>query len=123
MSDFLAEAARRWPGRAALSGRTRRWSFAEFDTWVSELAERHHGSGPVPRGRILPLVAEATPEGIAALLAGMRAGYTVAPLNPRLTETESRRARQALDGPGDPEGMAVLWTSGTSGVPRGVVLT
>ncbi len=59
---------------------------------------------------------------MAALLAATRAGLTVAPLNPGLSETEHEAALQALAG-ARPDGMAVLWTSGTAGAPRGVVLS
>ncbi len=73
-------------------------------------------------GDVLALVVEATPEGVAALHAGVRAGVTVAPLNPGLTEAERDDAFRGLTGV-RPGGHAVLWTSGTAGAPRGVVLT
>ncbi len=56
------------------------------------------------------------------LLAATRAGLVIAPLNPRLTEPERRAAIHAL-ADSNPGSYAVLWTSGTSGKPRGVSLS
>jgi len=120
--DFLEEAATRWPERRALSGAGRSWSYAELHGWVDELARRIRSEDAPAAEDVLALVVEPTPEGIAALLAAMRAGVTVAPLNPTLSPPERQAALRALSG-ARPEGMAVLWTSGTSGTPRGVVLT
>jgi O-succinylbenzoic acid--CoA ligase len=122
VGDFLAETAARWPERRALSGRSRAWTFAELDAWVDELAARFRAEDQPAEGEVMALVAEPVPEGIAALLAATRAGLTVAPLNPNLSEAEHDTALHALAG-SRPEGVAVLWTSGTSGSPRGVVLS
>ena len=122
LGDFLAEAAVRWPDRRALSGGGQAWTFAELDDWVSELASRIREEDAPGAEDVLALVVDPTPEGLAALLAATRAGVTVAPLNPRLTPAEHEAALRAL-ADARPDGMAVLWTSGTSGAPRGVVLT
>lgn len=119
--DFLAEAAARWPQRRALSGPRRSWSFAALDAWVDQLAGRIREEDRPDRDDVLAPVVTPTPEGVAALLAATRAGLTVAPLNPALTPAEHDIALRGLTGR-RPEGMAVLWTSGTSGEPRGVVL-
>jgi O-succinylbenzoic acid--CoA ligase len=121
-ADFLAEAATLWPRRPALSDGTRRWSYAELDEWVSDIARRIREEDDPREGNVLALVADPTPEGVAALHAGARAGVTVAPLSPGLTEAERSDAIRALTGV-RPGGFAVLWTSGTAGSPRGVVLT
>ncbi len=120
--DFLAESAARWPERRALSGRGRVWTLAELDAWVDDLAERFRAEDQSAEGDVMALVAEPTPEGVAALLAATRAGLTVAPLNPNLSEAEHDAALHALAG-SRPDGAAVLWTSGTSGSPRGVVVS
>jgi acyl-CoA synthetase (AMP-forming)/AMP-acid ligase II len=120
--DFLAQAATRWPERRALSDTTRVWSFAELDLWVSELAERIREADRPDAGDLMALVVDPTPEGVAMLLAGTRAGLGVAPLNPRLTEPERAAAMEAL-ADAEPGSYAVLWTSGTSGKPRGVSLS
>ncbi len=120
-ADFLAEAAGRWPQRRALSAPGRSWSFAALDAWVGELAARIRAEDRPSSGDVLAPVVEPTPEGVAAVLAATRAGLTVAPLNPALTEAEHDAALRGLTGP-RADGMAVLWTSGTSGTPRGVVL-
>ncbi|MEJ2205073.1 MAG: AMP-binding protein [Gemmatimonadota bacterium] len=121
-ADFLAEAATRWPTHPALSDASRSWSFAELDGWVSDIARRIRAEDAPGDGDVLALVVESTPEGVAALFAGVRAGVTVAPLNPMLTEGERDDALRALTGI-RPGGFVVLWTSGTAGSPRGVVLT
>jgi O-succinylbenzoic acid--CoA ligase len=120
-ADFLAEAAARWPQRRALSAPGRSWSFGALDAWVGELAARIHAEDRPDRDDVLAPVVQPTPEGVAALLAATRAGLTVAPLNPALTPAEHEAALRGLTG-ARPDGMAVLWTSGTSGTPRGVVL-
>jgi O-succinylbenzoic acid--CoA ligase len=122
LGDFLAETAARWPERRALSGRSRAWTFAELDAWVDALAKRFRAEDQPAEGDLMALVAEPVPEGIAALLAATRAGLTVAPLNPNLSEAEHDAALEALGG-SRPDGAVVLWTSGTSGSPRGVVLS
>ncbi|MEX2466827.1 MAG: AMP-binding protein, partial [Gemmatimonadota bacterium] len=78
------------------------------------------GSGVEP-GALLPLVVDPDRGGIVGLLAAWRAGVVPAPLNARLTEPERARAREALVA-APPDCQAVLWTSGTSGQPRGVAL-
>jgi O-succinylbenzoic acid--CoA ligase len=120
--DFLAEAVDRWPERRALSDGARAWTYAELDRWVTGLARRIRDEDAPGPDDVLALVTESTAEGVATVLAVMRAGITLAPLNPRLTETELDAARRALAG-SRPDGVAVLWTSGTSGAPRGVVLS
>lgn len=120
-TDFLSEAAARWPQRRALSAPSRSWSFAALDAWVGDLAARIRAEDRPSSDDVLAPIVHPTPEGIAALLAATRAGLTVAPLNPALTPAEHQAALHGLTGP-RPGGLAVLWTSGTSGTPRGVVL-
>jgi O-succinylbenzoic acid--CoA ligase len=63
-------------------------------------------------------------EAIVELLATWRAGTVPAPLNDRLTVGERETASAALTEAELPEGtQVVLWTSGTSGQPRGVALS
>ena len=67
------------------------------------------------------VVMEPDQEGIVTLLAAWRAGVVPAPLNPRLTRRERDTAVAGLTS-APPGTQAVLWTSGTSGRPRGVAL-
>jgi o-succinylbenzoate---CoA ligase len=95
-------------------------SWSELEARVSARAEQLRGSVRSP-GSLHPLVVDADTDGVVELLAAWRAGLVPAPLNARLTEAERARAREALtDAP--PGCQAVLWTSGTSGRPRGVAL-
>lgn len=73
--------------------------------------------------RIFPVCLESDADGVITLLALWRLGATPAPLNPRLTERETEYARSALQGRAGEGAQVVLWTSGTSGRPRGVALS
>lgn len=89
------------------------------DAWGAQLG--------VPGGDavgVVPLVVDADVDSIVALLALWRSRCVPAPLNSHLTSTEVEAAREALDGAPLPPGtQVVLWTSGTSGRPRGVALS
>lgn len=62
--------------------------------------------------------------GVVELLATWEAGQVVAPLNPKLSDEARGAARAALSDARVPaDACAVLWTSGTSGRPRGVALS
>jgi O-succinylbenzoic acid--CoA ligase len=121
-ADFLREATRQWPDRRALSDMDRCWTYAELDAWVSEIAVRIRKEDAPGDGDVLAGVVDATPDGIAFLLAAFRAGVAVAPLHPQLTESECDIALRSLTGT-RPGGSAVIWTSGSSARPRGVVLS
>ena len=121
VADLLAEAAGRARHRPALVSPEGSWSYdelsAEVDVRAGALAR--DGVGP---GRLEPLTLEADAAGILTLLAAWRLGATVAPLHPGLTAAERRQAAATLEGTA-PGAQAVLWTSGTSGRPRGVALS
>ena len=92
-----------------------------LDALVDRRAATLRAQGVQP-GRIHPVVVEPDVDGVVTLLALWRVGAVPAPLNPRLTEPERAAATAALArvAPGDAQ--VVLWTSGTSGRPRGVAL-
>jgi O-succinylbenzoic acid--CoA ligase len=121
--DFVVEAAARWPDRPALTGDRRSWTYSELDAWVEELARRIRDEDGARSGEVLALTAEPEPQGVAFLFASWRAGLTAAPLSPLLSEPERAQALRALTAVRPPEGRAILWTSGTSGRSRGVVLS
>ncbi|MFQ5538077.1 MAG: class I adenylate-forming enzyme family protein [Gemmatimonadota bacterium] len=126
--DLLAQvlsSGRADPGAPALvTPEGASWSYASLDERVSAEAERllDEGTGA---GRVAPFPMEATCDGIVHLLAVWRAGAIPAPLHPALTAFETAGARRRLEEtpslPGDAQ--VILWTSGTSGRPRGVALT
>ena len=120
--DLLERVAdSRDPNNIALVSGEWTWTVSELGRLVDERVPALVGEG-VSRGAVYPLVVETDPEGIATLLACWRLGATAAPLNPRLTPVEQSEARQALsDVEGDSQ--VILWTSGTSGRPRGVALS
>ncbi len=125
VADLLAEAERgRAPG-IALVAPDGEWSWATLSAAVDRRADELREAG-TQAGAVVPVMLEADASGILTLLALWRVGAIPAPLNPRLTEPERRmavavllEARTAtLSG-----AQAVLWTSGTSGRPRGVALS
>ena len=70
------------------------------------------------------LVIEPDIDGIIRLLACWRRGKVAVLLNPKLTEAERTDAAGRLaDASFPPETQVVLWTSGTTGRPRGVALS
>lgn len=91
---------------------------------LDEAVDRRAGAlkGSVRPGRVHPVTVEPGMESLLQLLALWRLGVTPAPLNPRLTEPERETARAALEGREGGGAQVVLWTSGSSGRPRGVLL-
>lgn len=151
MTDFLAAAAESRPDAPAADDGVRRWSYRELDRRAAHAARglRAAGAGP---GGVVALLAEPGLDALAVLHGAFRTGALVAPLNPALTPPERTSALDALrpavivgaggrgaaayvEDSGAPEPdvrptfvdpttpVAVLWTSGTAGQPRGVLLT
>ncbi len=88
-------------------------SYAELDRRVDAAIETLLDEGIEP-GNIVPLNASLTTETIVSLIAVPRLGAVAAPYGPHPIETST--------GPSEPA-YVVVPTSGTSGHPRGVVLT
>ena len=118
----------------ALVGPDRSWTYGELsaavDARVSAIRERRvtaDGSraSVVDEPRVaVAVVVTPGADAVVELLAMWRAGVVPAPLNDRLTPAEREAAVDALSDAELPEGaQVVLWTSGTSGRPRGVALS
>lgn len=111
------------PDDPALVGSGVTWSYADLDERVGARWNGFRSAG-AGQDRLFPLPVEPTPEGIVDLLALWRMGAVPVPLNPRSTEAERVSASEELAESDPPEGtQVVLWTSGTSGRPRGVALS
>ncbi len=109
------------PGQIALADRSTVFGWEELDRAVSERAAEIDAAPGSVRTLVTGGVDAAT---VIELLACWRAGVVPAPLNGRLSEAELRRARSVLAESPRPGGtQVVLWTSGTSGRPRGVALS
>ena len=118
--DPLRESVAR-PDAIALVDGEGAWTFAELDARVRESVD---AMGPRPEGVVVPVVVEPDAAGVVELLALWRAGAVPVPLNARLSAAELDRARSSLAAAALPAGtQVVLWTSGTSGRPRGVALS
>lgn len=136
VADFLAEAVERGARGIALVTPRRAWSYPELSLAVDDRAAELEAAGAMP-GAVHPVTLEADGAGIVTLLALWRVGAVAAPLNPRLTAAERAQAAEALRTasefrlepgavtPARPVAppQAILWTSGTSGSPRGVALS
>ena len=93
-----------------------------LNTRVIQVAARLRGEASP--GAVHPITVESTVDGIVELLGTWAAGLVAAPLNPGLTPSERNRAGETLAAAALPDGTCtVLWTSGTSGSPRGVALS
>lgn len=97
------------------TGRT--LSYAALSDLVDQRATALDGRG------VCPVVLSPDGDGVVSLLAVWRAGRVAAPIHASLTDEERGAALDALEGVRPPAGaQAVLWTSGSSGSPRGLVL-
>ncbi len=120
----ILAAAREAPATVALHDGDRRFTFAEVGALVQR---RVHELAPaLAAARFHPLVGAGTLEALVTLYALLEARVPALLLHPKLTATEraaeidaTRRAAETL--PAD--AAAILYTSGTTGRPRGVVLT
>ena len=122
--DLLATMRERGadPDRLALVTRDTSYTLAGLEVVVAESVERLRSEG-ARTGRIHPVVVEPDEDGVLTLLGLWHLGAVPAPLNPRLTEVERDRAEADLRGRDGGGAQVVLWTSGTSGKPRGVALS
>lgn len=119
--DLLEMAEARGPAGPLLVTLDAALAVDELAWLVDRRVERFREDGVGP-DRIHPLTVGQTLESVVSLLALWRMGVTPAPLNASLTIAERAAAVEALKD-ADPGGQAILWTSGTSGSPRGVVLS
>lgn len=128
VADVLAEAGTAYSTGTVPSpvvvgpGEEEPWDFAALVRAVDAHVASMRGAG-APPGTIRPVVVPPDRRGIVEVLASWRAGLTPAPLNPKLTPVERDEAAASMAGRPSRGAQTVLWTSGTSGSPRGVLLS
>lgn len=125
MSDpfSLLSAARDRPDAVALHVGARRYTFAELAEPTRARIESMRGE---PRaGALLPLAGTNTLETVVTLYAALERRIPLLLLHPKLTDRERDAEIHAAAAAGalPPDAAAVLFTSGTTGRPRGAVLT
>src|SRR5262249_6520265 len=88
-----------------------------------ELYARARGAArALARDTIVPVDHDRSPEWVIGALAAWLAGAAFVPLGPAVPPARRARMLAALDGV-DPRGLAyVMFTSGSSGAPRGVMI-
>jgi O-succinylbenzoic acid--CoA ligase len=121
VADFLAEALSAHAARIALQAPEGSWTYGQLSELVDQESASLRAAGVRP-GTVRAVTLEADVAGLITLLALWRLGVTPAPLHPRLTGKERDQAVEGLTGVGA-GAQVILWTSGTSGRPRGVALT
>lgn len=120
--DVLEESRGR-PNDLALISPEEAWTYSALSKAVGQRSRALEGDG-VGCGDSVPLNLEPDAAGVVELLAVWRRGAVAVPLNPSLTGREMALARNRIIGASLPERtQVVLWTSGTSGNPRGVALS
>jgi o-succinylbenzoate---CoA ligase len=144
--DWLRQRAEATPARQALVAEPVRWSFAELDRRVDAAAAALKLRG-IQAGDRVALRAPNGPGFVVAVHAVTRLGAVLVPINTRLTQSEvdwqradaeptvlldEAAANALLDCPASPplprefdldEPHSIIYTSGTSGRPKGAILT
>jgi acyl-CoA synthetase (AMP-forming)/AMP-acid ligase II len=80
-------------------------------------------AAPPATGGAVEIIGANTPEFVLGLFGAWNAGATAVPLNGRLRGYELERIRANLDASAPPSGSTILYTSGSTGDPKGAYLT
>jgi acyl-CoA synthetase (AMP-forming)/AMP-acid ligase II len=145
LPEIIRRAAARFGHRPALVTRGEVVAtYAQLDRVSDEVAAGLAAEGVGP-GDVVALVMPSGPDYVTAYLAAAKRGAVTAGINPRLTETERRAVLEVTDpaivvgaeqmaalrrpgappsgspGPDPDRRVAIVFTSGTTGIPRGAI--
>ena len=113
MTDWVRDRAAATPDAPVVVFGDRTTTYAELDEAADRSAAEHRYQG-LGRGSLMPFSVVPRPETVELLVSGSRLGATLAPFGP----TPPGAGEDAPD-----DAYAVVTTSGSSGDPKGVILT
>ncbi|WP_114721480.1 amino acid adenylation domain-containing protein [Rhodococcus sp. AG1013] len=122
LREILAGSVRTYPDRIALRAGDRQWTYAQLDVAAAQRADLLRAEG-VRAGDVVPIRAVRGPDWVLDVWAITRIGAAWVPVDPKLPDDRRRRVLDSARGSTDGSLAYLLYTSGTTGEPKGVAVT